>query len=106
MTALHQVMGPSVCKLTSKILQFSKVNDTNYHIWSDNMQSALLAKSLWGVVFGHKKCPSKPLDEHPGVMTTLCPAADSLSTVIWKDGQELADVIKSKGYVTWEQSIK
>jgi hypothetical protein len=46
-------MGPDI-KLTSKTLQFPKLNGTNYHTWADNMKAALQAKSLWGVVSGHE----------------------------------------------------
>ncbi|KAG6884039.1 hypothetical protein C0993_001879 [Termitomyces sp. T159_Od127] len=103
---LRQVMGPAVSKMTSKTLQFAKPNGTNYHIWSDNMKSALQAKCLWSIVSGRKLCPPQPPAEFPDLMTSTCPAEGQPLVKVQKDGQELFEVLQSKEYLTWEQSCE
>lgn len=93
-------MGSENHKSTFKTLQFLKFNGANYHVWSDNMQSTLLAKSLWGVVSGNDKCPLKPPNDYPGCFTTMCPTADSPFVVVQKEHQKLYNVMQSKGSVT------
>jgi len=34
------------------MLNFSKLNGSNYYVWSDNMMSALQAQLLWLIVNG------------------------------------------------------
>ena len=97
-------MGPDYSKLTSKTLQFAKLNGTNYHIWLDNMKVTLQAKSLWGVICGCELCPIKPPSEFPGFMTSSYPSEGKPLVATQKDGQELMDVLQSKEYIAWKKS--
>lgn len=100
----RHVMDPIVHELTSDTLQFAKFNGTNYHVWSDNMKAALQEKSLWGVVSGRDKCPPELPSEYPGLLTTICPTPGIPPVTVRKDGQELLDVLQSRGYQAWERA--
>jgi transposase InsO family protein len=100
-------MGPALGESTSETLQFPKFNGTNYHSWADNMKAALQAKSVWGVTSGRERRPPHPPDEYPGLYTVSSPTAKGESpTSVRKDGQNLIDVLQSKGYLAWEQSLE
>ncbi|KAG6882366.1 hypothetical protein C0993_010874, partial [Termitomyces sp. T159_Od127] len=99
---LRQVMGPAASDNTSETLQFPKLNGTNFSVWSDNMKAALQAKSLWGVVSGRELCPPKLPADYPELMTTSCPSDGQPSRSVRKEGQELMNILQSKGYSTWE----
>ena len=103
---LCQVMGPDYGDTTSKTLQFTKFNGTNYHVWSDNMKAALQAKSLWGVVSSRKLCPVKPPSDFPDLMTSPGPGKDKPLVSVQRDGWDLMDILQSKEYVAWEKSCK
>ncbi|KAF7761189.1 transcriptional regulator family: Zinc finger, CCHC-type [Agaricus bisporus var. burnettii] len=100
-------MGPALGETTSETLQFPKFNGTNYHFWADNMKAALQAKSVWGVTSHRERCPPHPEAEYPGLYTTTSLTVEGeLPTRARKVGQALIDVLQSKGYLAWEQSIE
>ena len=57
-------MAPSI-EFTSGILSFPKLNETNYHAWSDNMKAALQAQLLWLIVTGWRSQPTEPTPNPP-----------------------------------------
>jgi len=49
----------------SSILNFPKLNGSNYHTWSDNMMSTLQAQLLWLIVNGQQPTPLTPSTNPP-----------------------------------------
>jgi len=57
-------MGPSgiyARDSSSETLHFPKLNDTNYHMWSNNMKAALQDRLLWLFVEGLETVMGKQL---------------------------------------------
>jgi len=46
----------------SSMLNFPKLNGSNYHVWSNNMMSTLQAWLLWLIVNGQQPTPTPPAD--------------------------------------------
>ncbi|KAG6881692.1 hypothetical protein C0993_000366, partial [Termitomyces sp. T159_Od127] len=97
------VMGPgAINDNTSETLQFPKFNGTNYHVWADNMKSALLAKGLWGVVSGREPRPPIPPAEFPDLLSSPSSRDESSGDISFKEGKDLMKAMQSKEYSVWE----
>ena len=67
----------------SLMLNFPKLNGSNYHTWSDNMMSALQARLLWLIVNGQRPTPSTPSTNPPIDATSGKPVPSSDNYKEW-----------------------
>ena len=74
-------MGP-IGKMSS-MLNFPKLNGSNYHTWSDNMMSALQAQLLWLIVNDQQPTPPTPSTNPPINATSGKPVPSSNDYKEW-----------------------